>query len=53
MPRVRSRRRVTVTLECTDCKSRNYRITKKPDQQVELKKFCKTCGKHSLHRDTK
>jgi large subunit ribosomal protein L33 len=46
--------RVTITLACTDCKSRNYKTTKKRDREVvELKKFCKTCGHHTLHRETK
>ncbi|RJQ33250.1 MAG: 50S ribosomal protein L33 [Actinobacteria bacterium] len=46
----------TITLECTVCKRRNYTSTKNktnnPDK-VELKKFCKWCQKHTLHRETK
>ncbi|BCJ87355.1 50S ribosomal protein L33 [Effusibacillus dendaii] len=48
--------RVAVTLACTDCKQRNY-ITKKnkktnPDR-IELKKYCKFCNHHTLHRETR
>ena len=45
--------RVEVTLACSECKSRNYKTTKKRDQIIERKKFCKTCGTHTLHRETK
>ena len=48
--------RVGITLECTECKNRNYRTTKNrrnnPDR-MELKKFCKTCQRHTLHRETR
>lgn len=48
--------RVTVTLECTECKQRNYTTTKNkrntPDR-MELKKYCKFCRKHTLHKETK
>jgi large subunit ribosomal protein L33 len=46
-------RRVPVTLACSECKARNYKTTKTPDQLLELKKFCKQCKKHTLHRETK
>jgi large subunit ribosomal protein L33 len=46
--------RVSVSLACTECKSRNYKTTKTPGSQaIELKKFCKQCKKHTLHRETK
>ncbi len=48
--------RVVITLACQDCKSRNYATTKNkrsdPDR-IELKKFCKKCRKHSVHREAK
>lgn len=48
--------RVGITLECTECKNRNYRTTKNqrndPDR-LELRKFCKTCGRQTLHRETR
>ena len=45
--------RVEVSLACSECKTRNYKTTKRPEQTVELRKFCKTCKKHTLHRETK
>jgi len=55
MPRERVANRVAITLACTDCKSRNYKTTKRRDRQqpLELVKFCKVCGRHTLHRETK
>ncbi len=47
------RTRVPVSLACTECKARNYKTTKSPEDYVELKKFCKQCKKHTLHRETK
>lgn len=48
--------RVGVTLECTQCKSRNYRTNKSkrntPDR-LELKKYCKFCKTQTLHRETR
>ncbi|OUM98227.1 MAG: 50S ribosomal protein L33 [Firmicutes bacterium ZCTH02-B6] len=48
--------RVGITLECTECKSRNYRTTKNrrndPDR-IELRKYCKRCRTHTLHRETR
>lgn len=48
--------RVGITLECTECKNRNYRSNKNrqttPDR-VELKKYCKTCRQHTVHRETR
>ena len=45
--------RISVSLTCSECKTRNYPITKRREQKVEIKKFCKTCVKHTLHRDAK
>lgn len=48
--------RIGITLECTQCKERNYRTTKNrrndPDR-LELKKFCKRCRTHTVHRETR
>ncbi len=44
--------RVPVSLECTACKTRNYKTTKAPGKVLELKKFCVTCGAHTVHRET-
>ncbi len=48
--------RVLMTLECTECKERNYSSTKNkrnhPDR-MEFRKFCPRCNGHTLHRETK
>ncbi len=48
--------RVGISLECTVCKERNYRTTKNrrndPDR-IELRKYCKRCRSHTLHRETR
>ncbi len=45
-----------VTLACTECKRRNYTTKKNkkntPDR-MEAKKYCKWCGHHTLHRETR
>ena len=45
--------REAISLACTECKSRNYKSTKTPGKVLELRKFCKQCKKHTLHRETK
>ena len=50
--------RQRITLVCSVCQARNYQTTKAPKQGVvgepiELKKFCKHCDKHTLHRESK
>lgn len=44
-----------VALTCSECGSRNYTITENPNrtERLEVQKFCKYCGKHTLHRETK
>lgn len=48
--------RVKITLACTECKQRNYTMTKDkkthPDR-METKKYCKFCKAHTLHKETK
>ncbi len=48
--------RIVVTLACQDCKRRNYTTTKNkrnnPDR-LELKKYCRWCNKHTVHREAK
>ena len=45
---------VKITLACTECKQRNKEKNKKnsPDR-LEMKKYCRFCKKHTLHRETK
>lgn len=49
-------KREKITLECTECKSRNYNTTKNkandPDR-LQLKKYCPTCKKETTHKETK
>ena len=48
--------RMVVTLECTECKRRNYTTekNKKNDTaRIELKKYCRWDKRHTLHRETK
>jgi large subunit ribosomal protein L33 len=48
--------REIITLQCGDCKERNYSKTKNrkttPDR-LELKKFCRRCRKHTPHKEVK
>jgi large subunit ribosomal protein L33 len=45
-----------VTLACTECKRRNYQSQKNkrnsPDR-IEFKKYCRWCGHHTPHRETR
>ena len=48
--------RVVVTLACTECKERNYTTEKNrriTQGRMELKKYCRCCRKHMLHRETR
>ena len=45
-----------VILTCTVCLSRNYTTVKNKltqNQRLELKKYCKKCNEHTLHKETK
>lgn len=45
-----------VILTCSECFSRNYttqRNKKTSSTRLELYKYCKKCGKHTLHKETK
>lgn len=48
--------RPVITLECTECKERNYTSEKNRRNdpgRIELNKFCPRCRTHTLHRETK
>ena len=51
-----SDKRIHVTLECTECKRRNY-ITNKPTvndrERIELKKYCRWDRRHTVHKETR
>jgi large subunit ribosomal protein L33 len=45
-----------IKFECTECKNLNYHSSKNKKTlktRLELKKFCKKCKKHVLHKETK
>ena len=48
--------RTKITLACTECKQRNYNMTKEkknhPDR-METKKYCRFCKRHTMHKETK
>ncbi|MCY3746480.1 MAG: 50S ribosomal protein L33 [Acidobacteria bacterium] len=52
----REKKRQIVTLACTDCKRRTYSTTKNRAThpgRMELRKFCRFCRTHILHRETR
>ena len=48
--------RIAVTLACEECKRRNYQTEKSkrnnPDR-IEFRKYCRWCGRHTPHRETR
>jgi large subunit ribosomal protein L33 len=48
--------REIITLQCSDCKRRNYSTTKNKKtttEKLELKKFCRYERKHTVHKEVK
>ena len=48
--------REPIQLQCTDCNQINYSATKdkkKTPDKIEIKKYCRFCRKHILHRELK
>jgi len=48
--------RIILLLQCTECKNRNYstmKNKKNTTEKLELKKYCRSCRKHTLHKETK
>ena len=48
--------RTKITLACTECKRRNYNMTKDKKnhpERMETKKYCRFCKAHTLHKETK
>ena len=44
------------TLVCTECNEENYRTNKNiknTTERLELKKHCKRCQKHTVHKEKK
>ena len=48
--------RIAVTMACEECKRRNYQTNKSrrntPDR-IEMRKFCRWCGHHTPHKETR
>ncbi|MGB6838937.1 MAG: 50S ribosomal protein L33 [Microgenomates group bacterium] len=47
--------REIVALICSECKSQNYATTRNKinmEKKLEIKKYCKTCKKHTLHKES-
>jgi large subunit ribosomal protein L33 len=45
-----------ITLQCNDCKNRNYTTTKnkkKHTDRLETKRFCPKCRQHRAHREVR
>ncbi|MCM8811935.1 MAG: 50S ribosomal protein L33 [Candidatus Omnitrophica bacterium] len=48
--------REIITMACTQCSRRNYttkRNKRLHTDRLELKKYCRFCRIHTLHRETK
>ena len=48
--------RTKITLACAECKNRNYstmKNKKNTTERLELSKYCKSCKKHTAHKETK
>ena len=48
--------REIVTLQCGECKDRNYSTTKNKKTttgRLEFSKFCRKCRKHTPHKESK
>ena len=48
--------RELISLICGDCKRRNYTTTKNKklhQEKMECSKFCRSCRKHTAHKEGK
>ncbi|MBL7080971.1 MAG: 50S ribosomal protein L33 [Candidatus Omnitrophica bacterium] len=48
--------REIITLACKECGNKNFTTTKnkkKHTERLELRKFCRFCRKHTVHRERK
>ena len=51
-----SDKRPPITLACEVCKRRNYVTTKNKtntQERLELRKYCKWCREHTMHKETR
>ena len=48
--------RIIVTMQCVDCRERNYTSSKNrrnDTQRLELSKYCSRCRGHKVHREVR
>ncbi len=48
--------RVVINMACEECKRRNYTTYKNKrnnQERLELRKYCRWCGKHTGHKEAK
>ncbi len=48
--------RIIITLECKECRNRNYTTTKnkrRTPERLELSKYCPHCRRHTPHKETR
>jgi large subunit ribosomal protein L33 len=48
--------RVLIRLECSECKNKNYSVTKnkiKQPERIEQIRYCSTCNKRTLHKESR
>ena len=48
--------RIIISLECSECKRRNYstkRNRRNSPEKLNLKKYCRFCRRHTEHKETK
>ena len=48
--------RGVITLQCVDCRERNYATEKNrrnDTQRLELRKYCSRCRAHKTHREVR
>lgn len=52
----KSDNRPPITLACEECKRRNYATVKNrvnDRDRLELRKYCRWCRRHTLHKETR
>ena len=56
MARRRGEARILVTMQCSDCRERNYVTSKNrrnDPQRLEQRKYCSRCRRHRAHREVR
>jgi large subunit ribosomal protein L33 len=56
MARKRGEARILVTMQCSDCRERNYLTSKNrrnDPQRLEQRKYCSRCRTHRAHREVR